>query len=199
MSRIKNLSRGNWMVVGIVTALILVPSGMAVAGGFSGIKGTSGNKADVSAAGQLLTTEALPTTYKDYEAPIASADLVHSGLDCETAATIPVGQAFVVQQVEVDVFGANSPGTSNSGPAGNFSNAGFRLYADGPSDACGGSSNIITTGEAPGANVGNVAIPLIPGYVIPSGYKVDADGNGIDAYVYFIGYLVPSSDAPATP
>ena len=56
MSRIKNLSRAGWMIVGIVVTLILVPSGAAMATiANAGIEGRSAYKANVPPGLQLLT------------------------------------------------------------------------------------------------------------------------------------------------
>ncbi len=65
MSRLRNMSRVGWIVTGVVVALVLVPSAAfatARALKFTGIEGTSTHKADVTAAQQLLTTEASPAS-----------------------------------------------------------------------------------------------------------------------------------------
>jgi hypothetical protein len=41
--------------------------------------------------------------------------------------------------------------------------------------------------------------PLVPGYVFPSGYGVDAEMTGMEGVIYISGYLVPSDDAPSMP
>jgi hypothetical protein len=67
LSKIKNMSRGGWIVIGVVAALILVPTAaVAATASLVKIQGTSGNNADVTAANQLLTTEAKPTSYESY-------------------------------------------------------------------------------------------------------------------------------------
>ena len=199
MSRLKNMSRGGYIVVGIVMALILVPSGVAAALAYNGIEGSSGHEANVSDYGQLLTTPALPSAYRDYHAFQVDSAGGASGeyLECVTAATIPTGDAFVAQQVEVDVSAVDSPSSYSGPPAGNASNSDFAVLADSPSDGCGFGS-YITSGEAPNTT-GNAPIPLVPGYVIPSGYHLDVTTFGMNAAVYVTGYLVPSADAPSSP
>jgi hypothetical protein len=195
MLRIKNMSRGGWIVVGIVVAVLLVPSGVAVAKAlaYSGIEGTSHNKADVTPAQQLLTTEALPSKYQDYQGFI---DAVEGGTDCErVGSAIPSGDAFVAQQIEADVTGADSPVPYTGG---DVPQSDFGVFADSASDACAGGSAIVA-GDAPGGQVGDVAIPLVPGFVVPSGYRIDVTGVGIGGYFNVTGYLVPSADAPSTP
>jgi len=198
MSKIKNMSRGGYIVVGIIMALILVPSGVAAALAYNGIEGSSGHEANVSDYGQLLTTPALPSAYRDYQVFVNSADGANGGTSCVKLATIPKGDAFVAQQVEVDFFGVDSPSSYSGPPAGNSSTSGFNLNADSPSVGCGDGPTI-TTGDAPDTTIGNVPIPLVPGYVIPSGYKIDLTGYGANAGVYVTGYLVPSADAGSTP
>ena len=60
--RLKKVPRSAWLVVGVCIAAIVMPTA-AVASvlTFTGIKGTSGNKADVSTAGQVLTAPATPS------------------------------------------------------------------------------------------------------------------------------------------
>jgi hypothetical protein len=64
MSRIKNISRLAWFIIGVIVAVLLVPS-VAVAAGlkFTGIEGTNGtstalNQANVASSGQLSTSSA---------------------------------------------------------------------------------------------------------------------------------------------
>jgi hypothetical protein len=204
MYRLKNMSRGGWIVVGIVAALLLVPTGVAVAAGlkYTGIEGTSLNKADVTPDQQLLTTEAPPTKYEEYSSQVQSADGANGGYDCvQVSGAIPAGEAFVVQQVEAYVYDADSPNTYSGGtdPSGGYANASaFEVTADGPSTTCA-DGPLITIGAAPDGTVGNVAIPLVPGYVVPSGYSIDTATAGMSAVISVTGYLVPSADAPPTP
>lgn len=188
MSRFKNMSRGGYIVLGIVMALILVPSGVAAALAYNGIEGSSGHEANVSDDGQLLTVPALPSAYKDYFQLVDSASGKSS---CTTVTAIPEGKAFVVQQIEVDVHEADPP-------VDNYSSSEFGFFADTAAQGCP-NGTLITSGDAPDFSAGNVAIPLVPGYVIPTGYHLDVLGIGIDADVYATGYLVPSADAGPTP
>ena len=94
----------------------------------------------------------------------------------------------------------DSPSSYSGPPAGYSSNSHFLLNADGTSTGCGSyAGSLITSGDAPNTTMGNVPIPLVPGYVIPSGYKLDVSTSGMDATVYVTGYLVPSADAGSTP
>jgi hypothetical protein len=194
MSRIKNMPRMGWFIVGVAITVLLMPS-VAVAAGlkFTGIEGTSDNKADVSPAGQLLTTAASPSAYEDYEANVAFP-APNARQACTTLTTISAGHAFVVEQVEVDVESAYTYAPSESPLA---SQATFTLHAD--SSACNEGSATITSGEAPQGTVGNVAIPVSPGYVVPSGYSIDVFYAGWSGNAFVTGYLIPSADASSTP
>jgi hypothetical protein len=44
MSKLKNLSRGGWIIVGVIVALVLVPSVAVAAVSYTGIEGTSGTR-----------------------------------------------------------------------------------------------------------------------------------------------------------
>jgi hypothetical protein len=202
------MSQGGSIVVGFVIALLLVPTGMAAAAlKYTGIEATNGttstlNKTGVTSEGQLLTTTASPMNYEDYQVSINTADGDNGGQECGTVGSaIPAGDAFVVQQVQLDVYEADSPDTysGGEGDSGGYNSvSGFSLYADPHSDVCDGE-NLFTTGEAPDGTVGSVSIPLVPGFVVPTGYTIDAYLYGMNADVYVTGYLVPSADATASP
>lgn len=193
MSKLKNMSRGGYIVVGIVMALVLVPSGVAAALAYSGIEGSSGHEANVSQAGQLLTTEALPANLRNYWIYVAPTE---GNLTCAKVATVPTGKAFVVQKVQVDVAAA-SPTTTVNGYT--TSTSFVTLKADKVTAGCGHLGPTITSADAPAGGVGNVSIPITPGYVVPSGYELDASADSMQTYVYVTGYLVASADAPTSP
>jgi hypothetical protein len=201
MFRLKDLSRGAWIVVGIVVALVLVPSGVAVATvAYNGIDGTNGtttttNDAHVTSAGQLLTTEATPSSFAEYSQNVEAADGQNGGTSCLLVKKIPTGKAFVIQEIQVGYIVVNSP-TSDSD--GNESNAAGEVFADKTTQTCG--DGVIVTGQvAPGGAPGSLVSPLAPGYAVPSGYNLDAMAIGANIYVEITGYLVPSADAATTP
>lgn len=62
VSRFKNEPGLVWLAIGVLATLLVIPStAYAAALKFTGIEGTSTNRADVTPAGQLLTTEAQPS------------------------------------------------------------------------------------------------------------------------------------------
>ena len=106
MSRIKNMSRGGWIVIGILVAMMLVPSGVAVAKAlkYTGIEGTSTNKADVTPAGQLLTTEAQPSNLLGgSSSDTGNIDASTSGITTAVF-TAPSNEAVVMDSLSLDVF-----------------------------------------------------------------------------------------------
>jgi hypothetical protein len=59
MARIEYIKRLGWLAVGADLAAIALPAAATAAGlTFTGIEGTSNHKANVTTAGQLLTTQA---------------------------------------------------------------------------------------------------------------------------------------------
>src|SRR5580658_7894089 len=113
MSKIKSMSRGGWIVVGIIVALLLVPTA-AYAGGkalkFTGIEGTSGNQADVTGAGQLLTTTVNPSSFFQN----ASQTLPATEFAAVSIATPPSGTALVVTSIHINVYSDPTPGIGYS-------------------------------------------------------------------------------------
>jgi hypothetical protein len=203
MSRIKNMSRGGWIVIGIVLVLVLVPTGVATAAmlKYTGIEGTNGqtstiNKAQVTSAGQLLTTEAPPTSYEDYSAINVSA-ANGEGPTCVTVgpSQIPAGEAFVIQEIYVTAGVVNSPTTISGPPNSTESGGAVEFFVGSP--GCTADDPYITSGTATAP--GGFSIPLTPGYVIPSGDTIDAYLVGMGGDINITGYLVPSADAPSTP
>ncbi len=183
MSRINNLSRGDWVVVAIVMVLILVPSGLAIA----------------TLAHQTSVTDAplpadMPKDYVQYGVEVFPNP---PGQQCKSAARIPPGKAFVAQQVNVAVFATQAPIAQYSYNL--YSTGEFQLSASKRSaNLCSGKTTI-ASGEAPDGSVGNVAIPLVPGYVVPGGYSIGVFTVGMGATVRITGYLVRAADAPTTP
>jgi len=63
MAWIKNLSRGTWIVLGIVVGLVLVPTA-AVASTFVVVAGANHQTVNATANSQLLTAEAAPGSFQ---------------------------------------------------------------------------------------------------------------------------------------
>jgi hypothetical protein len=144
MHRIKDMSRGGWIVIGVVIALLLVPSGFAAAAAlkYAGIEGTSGNKADVVPGGQLLTAGNLPsdsfTSLNSGDIPAANT----SDTACVAFGDLSLGasQTALITDVQVNV------NTADGSDA-------IRVFND---DNCGGTA--IVNVRVP--NLGEVVIPF---------------------------------------
>jgi hypothetical protein len=220
VSKMKNLSRAGWVTVGLVAAMLLVPT-MAVAAtvAYNGIEGTNGttttlNKADVTSAGQLLTTEASPRKYVDYQGTVNGA-YSPSGNGCEgegycdcepvgPSPSSPSGDALVIQAIYVDPtlvdqpFDEGDSGPDNTEITGTA--AEFTLGLGNSSASCLQTGvPLVVSAAIPNGAVGGFSIPLSPGYVVPNGYTLDGIGVGFGGTIYVTGYLVPSADAPSTP
>ena len=166
MNRIKNMSRGGWIVVGFAVALLVVPSSVAVAMTlkYTGIEGTSLNKADVVPGGQLLTTESGPSesfaslnTSSDKQPPNANT----SGTTCVPFGSMNLGasQAALITSAQVNVDTADASG-------------GVRLFDN---NNCGGSA--IVNMRAP--TIGETVIPFSTPITTygPDGYSQGGNGT----------------------
>jgi len=187
MSRIKNMSRAGWVISGVVITLILVPS-VAVAAGltYNGIEGTSGNKANVSTAGQLLTTENLPTKsfVYSFETTPSEGNASNDYFTSTNGTPPPAKTFFVITEVQVDAF--NVPST---GP-GDFAD----IFVEAP-------YGLPEIAQINPSGTGNAVIPFSNGIPVPS--TANADGQmsvtlqGISVNVIATGYFAPCSDDEA--
>ena len=116
-----------WLVIGVLLTLLVIPTTAYATAAlkFAGIEGTSTNKADVTPAGQLLTTESQPSNYEDYSVQI--------GDQCYGLTRIPSGDAFIAEQVEVVVTQTVTASSFSSGGQSEVaSNSNFKIVADNP-------------------------------------------------------------------
>jgi hypothetical protein len=198
VSRIKNISRSGWLVIGIVAALLLVPTTVAAVtsttiikgGTLAGqagvtashqlqtngeIQGTSGNQADVSPAGQVLSAPAYPSHY------FAGADAgLPTGGSAVALATPPAGGAMVVTSVNVSVYSAPSPGPSDF--------AEFVIGSGGCTTFVGPFEHAIYP-----SGIGSTQLTFDPGVVIPSGDVLCGGASVVGAYADATGYTVPAA------
>jgi hypothetical protein len=179
MSKIK-APRFVWFIVGALVTVLLVPSAVALAKStlkFTGIEGTSSNKADVTPAGQLLTTEANPASYFD-----SGTKEVSSGA-LLAIYTPPSGSAGILTNAHVDSWSLT--GTDPF----------LGLYLT--NATC--TTNTFELDEVdPSAN-GVTDLPFGPGQVIPAGDTLCAGTAAMSANVTAIGYTIPAADAPTQP
>ena len=169
VSKVQDMSRGGWVIIGFVFALLLVPTGMAAAAAlkYVGIEGTSTNKVDVSAAGQLLTAPAGPSSsYNNWTEEFSTYTAI---------ATPPAGKALIVTSIHVD---------TRNGGSGEV--------------AVGVSINGCTSGAVfdqvdPSSN-GVTVLPYEPGVVVPSGDTLCAfPSDWTLGNVTVSGYTVPAA------
>ena len=198
MSKIKKIPAVIWFVIGVLAALVVVPTAAyAAALKFTGIEGTSGNEADVTAAHQLLTTQESPGQFVSYESFSGS---VPNATGCASLVTVPAGDSFVIQNIQVDVSQAEQPQyvsyVNTQGQTAYYENSISSFGVAYASSFCPTFPTNITTGEAPAGGIGNVTIPVQPGFVVPAGTDLMVTTAGVDAWFYVSGYLVPSADAP---
>jgi hypothetical protein len=187
MSRIKNMPRLAWLVIGIALVVLLIPTtvGAVAAITYNGIEGKTGNKAIVSPAGQLLTTPADPNSL--YESGSSLANLTSSNSPYEVG-TPPSGSALIITSLAVDTYSVSSPGPNNV--------VNFYVQAG----SCSGSQVGSWTTDVNPPGVGVQDVPLGSGFAIPAGDALCLYIYGSpQVNVWAAGYSVPSSEVAAEP
>jgi hypothetical protein len=193
MPRIKSMSRGGWIVVGFLIAMMLAPSGIAAATalGYTGIEGTSHNKADVTPAGQLLTTEAQPSDLLGGSSSDWGEIIGTSATPTYTVFTASSNQAVVMDSLSLNVTYWSSSGISA---------ATYSLFV-------GNSACSETVGdwfiEISPTGYGTTEVPLTPGVAVPAGDALcsdaGAEGGDYEVFATAMGSLVPSSSVSDAP
>jgi hypothetical protein len=182
VSRIKQMSRGGWILIGVIIAVLLYPSvANAASTVYDGIIGTSGHKADVSPTSQLLTAEAAPSSLYHFQGD-AEADTV--------LATPPSGHALIVTSISVDFSSEAAPdfvelyvGSSSCGSSYKFVG-----YIDGAT-VWNGTSLVLSGGVE--------QVPVAPGISVPAADRLCGASGEDDNDVMISGYSVPSSTVTA--
>jgi hypothetical protein len=173
VSKLKNIPRVVWLVIGVLVTLLVIPStAYAAALKFAGIEGTSTNRADVTAAQQLLSTEAQPANYySDGHGGFDGSD--HPGLLAEPGSK----DALIVKSVHLSSF------TSTSG----YWSA--TIYIGNPS--CGSEFAVVDTANGKGPM--QTMWPYEPGISIPAGDALCGLGSGVaNFFTSVTGYQVPA-------
>jgi hypothetical protein len=163
-----------WLAVGLAIGLIAAPAA-AVAATITAVNiiGPNGVRAQVSAAGQLETTPASPSSLRVFYKLGIAGDL------CTPIYTAPPGTSLILQQVSVDVFADPSPGSGDTIALSTDDQCQNLLFDDNPS------------------TIGATVFPLGPGIVVPGGHSLYAIGKDlVEGEVYGYGYVVPVADAP---
>jgi hypothetical protein len=191
MSKIKNMPGVAWLVIGILVTLLVIPStAYAAALKFTGIEGSpSGNKADVTGAGQLLTTEAQPPNlFGNSTSDVGEATVNSGGSSKAVILNAPSDQALVMNELVVDVSAWTSTATVNTW---------YELYIS--TNSCAGEVEYWYEYVNP-TGLGSTQFPLTPGVPIPAGDALCVTGNSgtgtFELYVSATGSLVPSASVP---
>jgi hypothetical protein len=189
MSKLKNMPGLAWLVIGVLATLLLIPTTAYAAGAlkFTGIEGPSTNKADVTPAGQLLTTEDQPSNLVGYQGFIsASSSAGYAGIFAA-----PSTEAVLLDTVSLDV-------RSFSGSASGTTAYSLFVGASNCNDQVGTwYQEISPTG------IGMTEIPLTPGVTVPPGDSLCSYYlTGSATYLVSVtgtGALIPSTDISNTP
>lgn len=182
LSKIKNLKGSTGFLVGLLVAMLLVPS-VAVAAGlkFTGIESSGGDKANVAGSGQLYTTNAPPNTLFN-DGPF----FIDSSSSVEVVNT-PSGYGAVVTDLSTDFVIANGQG-AGSNPA---QSSEIEYYLATP----GCESFISDVRYVNSSQPNDLEINFPTGLAVPNGEELCAIAwNGpLNVYVTASGYGVPSS------
>jgi len=177
MSRLRSLSTGEWIAIGLVVGSILAPAAAVAATTVVGIIGPNNVRASVSYAGQLKTVEAQPSNLIVF----ARNGVVSGG--CSTVTANVGTRGYVAKQVVFDVYSQDS----TPGPA-DF----IALYTDA---SCSTQPIAMVTP----ATVNAWTYPLDPGFGIQAGGGLYAQAFGaVESNVSVYGYTVPTTDVPTT-
>ncbi len=185
MSKLKNMPGAAWLVIGVCVTALVLPSAAYAAGAlkFTGIEGTSTNKADVTPAGQLLT------------APVASSKLFGTGevsiTPGEETLLHPVGEDAVVNSVLIDQDGngASYPVYVWVAPSG------------GCADGTIGWNQSVSTPSATALGFTEVTLPT--GVPVPNGdylcgYQAQLASSIGTSYASVAGYYLPAGSVAAS-
>lgn len=186
MSRFKNMSRAGYIVIGFTIALSVVPTAAAATSIYDGIVGTSGHEANVTGAGQLLTTEASPATTWTHSSEYASPG------DTEVYFDVPPNEFPVLTGVQVDTSRDPSPGQGSA----------ITLY-DSSCGTC--TAKVIAAVNPP--TIGNTTIPFSPGLSTTRNGRYFSGPQEIGLFlslsgplqvtITLNGYYAPCNDDPA--
>jgi hypothetical protein len=179
LSRIKNISRPAWVVIGVIAALLLVPTAaVAVASNVIVKGGTGPGQAGVTTAHQLLATEASPSTLFTAEAQVGSVSSVFI-----KPLVIANGSDEVVTQLNV----TNSQLTSTG------QNEVFVWLFSGTGSTCGGTLLSQALFDLT-TNLGSDPYTFPSGIPVPNGDElcVDEHFSIATADVTASGYGLPS-------
>jgi hypothetical protein len=187
MPKLKNLSRGGYIVIGIIVTLIMVPTGIAAAAvAYNGIEGTNGatataNHADVTSAGQLLTTEANPSNFVQ-----TGPALVEPTSSYTRIATPKSGDALIVTSIHFDVIAVPNPGDAD-----------VIFLQEETGSTCTGNQVGTWRYVLNPPTIGGSDLPLSPGLVVAKGDALcGIVENGVNADISISGYTVSATDAP---
>jgi hypothetical protein len=167
MSRFQKIPRIGWIAIGIAVAVIAIPTAAVAAVSFTGIEGTSHNKADVSPAGQLLTSPADPS---------AAFNNLNQNVGGSIGASIGApgsGLALVITSIHATNFG--STGQVSFGVSNNGCNTGANF-----------EDIMVQSGTT-------TVLPYSPGVVVAAGDIACAFPDGGSYSITLSGYTIPAA------
>jgi len=198
MRRIQAMSRGGWIVVGVVLAAILFPLGAYATGiTFTGIQDASNaNKANVTGAGQLQTAEAGPSNFITIEAVhLNKLNLDSTFGPCRRVYGVPTGRSLILRGIAAQGFGAFQIVI--------YAETAAQVTSHGPCDSAQPAAAPTDVVESWLLN-NNIPVSASTTFVVPAGSTIyahveETTSNSVANYgadLNLSGYLVPSAAAP---
>jgi hypothetical protein len=186
MPKLNNIPRLAWLAIGVTVAVLLVPSGVASAVAalkFTGLQGTSGNRADVNPAGQLQVAEANPSDYVNS----TSRRVTSAGASVVESPSTAGSFALTVTEIHIGVTLDPNPGSSGI----------IDLYVS-PVSTCASLTGEYFQQVVP-AGIGQTEIPMPSGNGIPQkDFLCASVSTGMAASISVTGYLIPASANPGS-
>lgn len=172
LARIKGMSRGGWIAVGLLAGAIAAP-GIALAA-FSDIRLVS---IDGSTVAQVTPNHQLRIVESDPKLNRMVFLVTGASSQCVPSQPIPGTAAFVLKQAQFDVYTVGATGAGVS----------VGLY-EGPT--CAGNP----IARINPATVGSSVVPFDPGIAMKPGQVFSTRAfNGVSAEIYLHGYAVTAS------
>jgi hypothetical protein len=194
MTKFKFMPKLGWFIVGLAVAVLLIPSTVAGARSvlkYTGIEGTSGNQADVTAAGQVLTAGAQPSNLLGGSVSGSGGFIATTSGGENVVFTAPSNSAIIMEEISLNIHEWSSA-------AGTTTYIFLFVGTDSCADGVGGwYSTVSPTGFGPSQ------LTLTPGVAVPAGDELCAyaiSGSGEYATdLTATGSVVPAASVTELP
>lgn len=177
MSRFKNMPGVAWLVIGVCVTALALPSAAYASGAlkFTGVQGTSGNQADVTPGGQLLTAQNNPAdsfaslitgVNGNHQPPMTNVTST-GGCTAFGDMDLAASQTALITSIQINVYG---PPTSNS-----------TIFVENDGN-CGGNAIAQETVSNSTLGVQTITFPTPVPVWGPDGYSAGGSGDYLSVF-----------------